>query len=185
MGAAPAPWLLTAPSIGAIGLLTLLILGAADDLRREKISNRLTYSAMVGGLLLQTTQHGLVGLGHSAAGLAVGMGLFLTFYALGGMGAGDVKFMGAIGSMIGLPDIFFAALMAALLGGIYAVGVMIRHQGVGRCLRDVLSLLLACVLTGRLRSALAPAKTQPKLRYGVVMALGTLTAQWWNSHLGS
>lgn len=181
----PTQWFPTAHPIEAVGLLILLIVGAADDLRRAKISNRLTYSAMVGGLLLQTAQHGFVGLGLSAAGLAVGMGVFLAFYALGGMGAGDVKFMGAIGSMIGLPDIFFAALMAALLGGIYAVGVTIHHRGVGRCFRDVMSLLLACVITGRLRSVVMPAEPQPKLRYGVVIALGTLMAQWWNGHVGS
>lgn len=183
MDATPVEWLQTAPSLGVIGLLTLLALGAISDLRHAKIPNRVTYSAMIGGLLLQTAHHGIIGLGVSAAGLAVGTGLFVAFYALGGMGAGDVKFMGAVGSLVGLPDILSAVLVTALFGGVYAVGITIRSKGVGEGLREVLSFFLSCVLTGRLRSALASAEAQPKLRYGMVIAIGTLAAQWWEGRL--
>jgi len=40
----------------------------------------------------------------SLAGIAVGGGFMLPFYALRGMSAGDVKLMGAVGSFLGTCD---------------------------------------------------------------------------------
>ncbi len=183
MDAAPAGFLQPIPSAWTFVLLAVLVLGAASDLRRAKIPNWLTYSAMAAGLLLHTAQHGVAGLSRSAGGLAVGIALFLAFYLLGGMGAGDVKFMGAVGSLLGLSGVLSAAFVTALLGGAYAVVAAIRHWGVGTGVQRIVSLFLAWALMGRLRLALAPPETQPKLRYGVVIAIGTVVAQWWTGRL--
>ena len=169
------------PSMWTCVWFTVLVLGAGSDLRCAKIPNWLTYSAMGGGLLFHTTQEGLSGLSQSVGGLLIGIALFLAFYLLGGMGAGDVKFMGAVGSMVGLSGILPAAGVTTLLGGAYAVATAIRHWGIGTGAWRILSPFLAWALTGRL--ALAPPDTQPKLRYGVVIAAGTVVAQWWTGHL--
>ena len=179
MDGVSAGFLPPAPSAWTFTLLAVLVLGAASDLRCAKIPNWLTYSAMAGGLLLHTTQHGLSGLSQSAGGLLMGIALFLAFYLLGGMGAGDVKFMGAVGSWLGLSGVLSAAVVTTLLGGAYAVATAIRHWGIGTGVRRILSPSLAWALTGRLRLALAPPETQPKLRYGVAIAIGTAVAQWW------
>lgn len=44
-------------------------------------------------------------------------------YACGGMGAGDVKLFGAVGSCLGPSGVMQAALVVALSGGIYALVV--------------------------------------------------------------
>ena len=95
MAAAPEGFLQAGPSAWTFVLFTVLVLGAVSDLRRAKIPNWLTYSAMVGGLLLHTAQSGISGLSQSAGGLVLGIALLLAFYLLGGMGAGDVKFTGS------------------------------------------------------------------------------------------
>ena len=51
------------------------------------------------------------GLPHVALGMLAGLAVFFPFFALGGMGAGDVKLMAAIGAWLG-PAL---ALMTALL----------------------------------------------------------------------
>lgn len=169
------------PSMWTCVWFTVLVLGAGSDLRCAKIPNWLTYSAMGGGLLFHTTQEGLSGLSQSVGGLLIGLALLLAFYLLGGMGAGDVKFMGAVGSMVGLSGILPAAFVITLLGGAYAAVLATCHWGIGTGARRILSPFLAWALTGRL--ALASPDTQPKLRYGVVIAAGTVVAQWWTGHL--
>ncbi len=169
------------PSMWTCVLFTVLVLGAGSDLRCAKIPNWLTYSTMGGGLLFHTTQEGLSGLSQSGGGLLIGLALFLACYLLGGMGAGDVKFMGAVGSMVGLSGILPAAFVITLLGGAYAAVLATCHWGIGTGARRILSPFLAWALTGRL--AFAPPDTQPKLRYGVVIAAGTVVAQWWTGHL--
>jgi len=51
----------------------------------------------------------------------LGMGLFIILYLMGGMGAGDVKLIGAVGSMLGPYMVLTAVLCTALIGGICAL----------------------------------------------------------------
>ncbi|MFV1959997.1 MAG: prepilin peptidase, partial [Planctomycetota bacterium] len=82
----------------------LLVLGLAvwTDVRDGKVYNRLTYPAALLGLVLNATVRPPgVGLGQASLGLAVGfIPLFLAF-AVGGLGGGDVKLMGAVGAFLG------------------------------------------------------------------------------------
>jgi prepilin peptidase CpaA len=45
------------------------------------------------------------------------MGFFMPFYLIRGMGAGDVKLMGAAGSLLGKALAFKAVLAAAIVEG--------------------------------------------------------------------
>ena len=58
------------------------------------------------------------------AGAACGFLVFLIFYVLGGMGAGDIKLMAGFGALLGYAKLFEAALWTAGVGGILAVGVI-------------------------------------------------------------
>ena len=59
----------------------------------------------------------------ASLGLAVGLAVFFPFFALGGMGGGDVKLMAALGTWIGWSPIVWTALYGAVAGGVMAVGV--------------------------------------------------------------
>jgi prepilin peptidase CpaA len=63
----------------------------------------------------------------SLAGIAVGVGVMLPFYALRGMGAGDVKLMGAIGSFLGPKDVALAACITLIIGGIFGLARVAAH----------------------------------------------------------
>ena len=62
-----------------------------------------------------------LGLSISIAGLVIGMALLYLPYAAGGMGAGDVKFLGAIGAIKGPWFVFITFLATAIIGGIMAI----------------------------------------------------------------
>ena len=67
-----------------------------------------------------SARQGWRGVSVAAAGAALGFAVFLVFYLLGGMGAGDVKLMAGFGSLLGPGAILRAAWIAAVVGGLMA-----------------------------------------------------------------
>lgn len=45
-------------------------------------------------------------------------------FAMGGMGAGDVKLLACAGSMLGATQVFYAFLAAGLFGGLLAIAAL-------------------------------------------------------------
>ncbi|MDB5350316.1 MAG: Type leader peptidase family protein [Planctomycetota bacterium] len=122
------PWLVVA-------FVTLV--AGATDLWRFKVYNVLTFPALLGGVLVSSWLGGLSGLGYSLMGAAVGFGVLLLFFALGGVGAGDVKLFAAIGAWLGpgiTADLFAVSALAA--GG-YALGLVILRGGLGQAVVEV------------------------------------------------
>lgn len=99
-------------------LLAVVLLAAAWDVRRRRIPNWLTLPAAALGLAWNGYRGGWRGLLLAAAGLALGFAVFLPFFALGGMGAGDVKLMTAVGAFVGPQDLVFIFIYTGLLGGV-------------------------------------------------------------------
>ena len=161
-------------------MLALGLLGAAiTDVRSCKIPNAITFSLVLWGLLIHSATNGLDGFLFSLKGLGVGLGLLIIFYIWGGMGAGDVKLLGAVGAIIGPADVFIAFLVTASLGGLYAIGLMILTWGLPSTAERVRVILTTWLVT-RIFTTPPPASSgQPKLRYGLAIGLGTLGAQGW------
>lgn len=163
----------------AIELLVagLILCAAVTDLQSYRIPNWLTLPALVIGMGLHTYLHGSEGLIFSAKGLGVGLGMFLVIYVMGGMGAGDVKLLAAVGSFIGPGQVFVAGILAALLGGIYALCLMTSHYGCRASLGRIVDMIATWGLSRNLKAAIERSETQPKLRYGLVIGLGTVLSQ--------
>jgi prepilin peptidase CpaA len=96
----------------------------ADDLSRRQISNWISGSAFVAGLVLQTVEGGWRGAGSAVLGTLTGAGVFLIFYLLGGMGGGDIKLMAGFGAVLGVKRLLEAALWTAGCGGLLALAVI-------------------------------------------------------------
>ena len=101
------------------------IAATVEDLARRRVSNWTSLAALIGGIGCQMARHGWVGLPLALAGAACGFLVFLVFYVLGGMGAGDIKLMAGLGALLGYSKSFEAALWTAGAGGIIALGVII------------------------------------------------------------
>jgi prepilin peptidase CpaA len=128
---------------------------------------------MVYGLVCQTYLNGLDGFLFSVVGTVVGLGLLLLFYINGMMGAGDVKLMGAVGSILGPSGVFRAFLFTAIVGGLYALIVFaLKGQLIRFFKRIVLSLNLTLMIR---RLTLVPneEKASPVLCYGIAIGVGT------------
>ena len=62
----------------------------------------------------------------SAGGWLLGIALFFPFFALGGLGGGDVKLLGALGAWLGPTAVFHVGLYSAIAGGVMASLVAFR-----------------------------------------------------------
>lgn len=102
-------------------MLVILIVSAIFDYRYRKVPNIVTFPAIAAGMSMASLQSGFSGLSASTAGLFLGMALLSFPYAMGGIGAGDVKLLGAIGAIKGPWFVFMAFLAAAIIGGLMAV----------------------------------------------------------------
>jgi prepilin peptidase CpaA len=158
--------------VGAL-LVTLLITAVCLDIRGSRIPNWLTFGAMSGGLFTQAVIGGAHGAVFSLLGFATGLALFLVFYFLGDMGAGDVKLMAAVGSIIGPYGAFISGILAVLVGGLYAVGAMCYQSGVDKTVRKITTPATKTFLVTDLAER-EQSKSALHLRYGLAIASGTL-----------
>lgn len=106
--------------------VTLAALACITDVKSRRIPNVLTFGATIAAVALHVFVTGTSGFMFSVTGWLIGIALFFPFFALGGLGGGDVKLLGAIGACLGAPLVVFVGLYAAIAGGVLAVIVALR-----------------------------------------------------------
>ena len=156
-------------------LLIVLIIAVITDVRSHRIPNWLTLPAIITGLGIHLISAGAGGLLFGVEGLLLGAGLFIVLYIMGGMGAGDVKLMGAVGSMLGPQMVLLAALYTALSGGIYALAVIAFHPRAGAIRARLMETIRKFIFFDSLKyDRPQTVEKPPKLCYGVAIAIGTI-----------
>jgi len=163
-------------SIIVVALMIVLLIAVVTDLRSSRIPNWLTFPAMgfaLAGHAWLGSMHGVL---FSLAGLGTGLGLFFLIYLAGGIGAGDVKLMAAIGAFVGVYGVLSCAWLAMMVGGVYAIAAMCYQWGLARAGQRLVYAAYGAVLVGG--SAWTRELGLPfKLRYGLAIAGGTLLFQ--------
>ena len=100
-----------------------------NDARTRRIPNYLTLSCALAGLGYQLGFHGLHGLTDGLLGMVLGFGLLILFYLKGGMGAGDVKALAALGTWLGVWGTIYLFVYMAFAGAVL-VTLVLWWQGV-------------------------------------------------------
>ena len=130
-------------SINDFVLIALIGAALFFDLTRKRIPNYLTFPAIAWGLISYTVVDGLSGLWFSLAGLLVGLAIFFIPFAMGGMGGGDVKLLGAVGALQGWQFVLSVALLTAVAGGVMAVVYLLVTGRLLRVLKKMAGFVLA------------------------------------------
>jgi len=152
------------------------VTAAITDVRDRRIPNRLTYLAMVVGLVLQAAVHGWRGLLLGLVGGLLFGGVFLIFHLVRAMGAGDVKLAAALGCIIGPAGSWQVMFATAVAGGALAILVMVFTGRVLKTLRSTLAVVGFHAVHG-LRTHPEVNMDNPaavRLPYGLAFAAGTL-----------
>jgi len=149
---------------------------AVSDVKERRIPNLLTYPALVAGLLLQGALHGWKGLLLGAGGGLLFGGVFLLFYLVRAMGAGDVKLAAAIGSIVGPSATLQVMYATALAGGALAIFFMVLSGRIVETLRNTLWVAGVHVQHGLQTHPVVNLDnpTVVRMPYGLAFAAGTL-----------
>lgn len=155
-----------------------LAVASAWDIRSRRIPNWLVLALAVLGVcysaLAQLPSSG--GVARALLGLVIGFGMWIPFYALGMLGAGDVKLFAAASCWLAPTQVVTAALMAALAGGVLSiVGLVLAHGWGLATLRVAHGMRDPKILA----TPLAVPKGRKTLPYGLAMTVGLLIVAWF------
>jgi len=161
------------------GVVFTLLLGfaCASDLRARRIPNSLVLALAVSGLAFSVASDTVApGLARGAGGALVGLVIWIPFWLLRWLGAGDVKLFGAAGAWLGVWGTVEAAVIAAAVGGVLAVGWLVWMRG----LRDAVERLMVATVHPRvLRQPVSQTADRRRLvPYAVALAAGLIVAGW-------
>jgi len=170
-----------------------MIVAAIIDGWKLKVPNWLTFPLILSGWILGILHYFELHLGESGqgdfwaslAGTFLGLLLLLPIYAIGGMGAGDVKMQMGFGAWVGayfgtragLESGFWAFCVGAIIGGVIGLGMMIARGKYRHNLQNVRAILSNMIASGGNVSKMAEKGNEirarePKLPYGIPLCIG-------------
>jgi prepilin peptidase CpaA len=160
--------------------VTLVVAAVIDGLKL-KVPNWITFPMIISGWIYSATLSpfaGWEGLMFSLIGTAVGLGLLLPLYAIGGMGAGDVKLLAGIGAWVWGTVTLYAFVVSAIVGGLIAVLMVLVRRKWGKH-QSQFWMICNEILTVKDPEKLAAIAAERKptmmlLPFGIPIAIGTI-----------
>jgi prepilin peptidase CpaA len=155
-------------------------LAAFFDLKERRIPNWLICIGLLLGILssaFQGTDHVL----RSIAGFLVGVGVLFVPFALGWIGAGDVKYFGVVGAILGvglLPRMFFYSALAA---GLITAGYLMIGAVQTKFRDQWADVKIAIISMGHILPEPVSIRTRGdrgSVPWGVAFAAGTILAYY-------
>jgi prepilin peptidase CpaA len=164
---------------------TIVAIGVAGiacvtDIRARRIPNLLTFGAAALACVVHGFTGGVSGLGSSAFGWIVGLVLFLPFFLLQGMGAGDVKLLAALGAWMGPKDVAFVAMYTTMAGGILALAVALVRGYLRTALVNLWFIVTHLSVMGLkpVPGMTLADRSGPRLAYAVPIFVGLMVTIW-------
>ena len=170
--------------VGGACYTLALVVASVWDIRSRRIPNWLVIALVVLGVCYSAlVQSFVAGVPRALLGMVIGFALWIPFYALGMLGAGDVKLFAAASCWLAPSQIFSAALVAALAGGVLSVIGLVLAHGLGLATLRVAHGMRDPKI---LATPLAVPPGRRTLPYGLAMTTGLLVAAWFPRllHLG-
>ena len=147
--------------------------GAVIDLRVRRVPNALTMTLAMAGVALAAAGLGRLGVSAAIAGWAAGLALMLPGYLIGATGAGDVKLLAAVGTLLGPEGILWAFLYSAIAGGAIAIVVAALRGRLRQTLDETMWLVLS---RGANSAAIEDPQANNRFAYAPAIAIGAVMA---------
>ncbi len=165
--------MLVAPYLDTL-LLLLVAAAAINDLVSRRIPNLLLLTGLVGALVLHAISPDPgAALLDCLGGAVLGLAVFLPFYLVRGMAAGDVKMMAVVGAFMGPEHTFTIAMLSWCMGGAMALGLLALRGRMRLALGNLRRILTHFMLPGGATLAAPVHESAGSLPYGVAIAAGT------------
>jgi len=164
-----------------------LIWAAVIDGIELRVPNAITFPFIISGWIYSTVAFGWEGLGWSLLGTVVGLALLLPPYAIGGMGAGDVKLLAGVGAWMHCTHTMWAFIYTAIIGAIMAVAMVAYRGAFKKHTTQFFSILNEImVIKDPTKLAEIAADRKPSmflLPYGIPIAIGSIAYFAWEGLL--
>lgn len=158
-------------------LLIVLAIAVCYDLRERRIPNWLILAGLSIGLATSMLAGGYRILGDSLMGALLGVFLFVPFFVLGVIGAGDAKLFGVVGSFVGHEALWPIWIYVLISGGCIAVISVLAIRSFPRFVENM-KMLAYSVFYGLGQSGISVSgdafNTSAKVPYAVAIALGVI-----------
>ena len=164
----------------------LALVAGWTDFRSRRIPNWLTVPGLLLGIAANSWLRGWPGTRDSLLGAGLGLLLLLPFVWIRSLGAGDWKFVGALGAFLGPPNLLTVLLLGILVNGLMAVIMVIHKKRVRETAKNMgrmLASLLAMHLPGPDLTLDNPDLV--KVPFGVAVAIAVILytgKQAWAMH---
>jgi prepilin peptidase CpaA len=146
---------------------------AAIDLYTQRVPNLLTFGIATFGLTFAVVRLSPHSVWSALGGLALGLVLMLPGHLIGATGAGDVKLLAALGTLLGPKGIALAFVFTAIAGGVLAVVVAMQR----RLLAETIFRTATFVRTGGANvGEIEHAASHNRFAYAPAIAIGALVA---------
>jgi len=164
----------------AMSALLVAVVAVIFDVRLRRIPNYVTFTAAAAAFLFALFVDGWSGLGWAVGAWFVGAALFFPFFALGGMGAGDVKLMAALAAWLGPVDAIWPAIFASMAGGGLGAVVALSHGDLLQSLSNVWLIITHWRVVGvRPVEGFTLSDTRsPRLAYAIPLTIGVMCTLW-------
>jgi prepilin peptidase CpaA len=143
-----------------------------------KVPNWITYPMVIAGLVFSVWSGGPAGLLAGMLGVAAGLLTLLPLYAVGGMGAGDVKLMAGIGAWMGWKVTLASFCVTAIVGAVMSVCMVLWRRAAAHHTGNFFMILgeWARVRNPVVLSEIAAARKPQMflLPYGIPICVGTI-----------
>jgi prepilin peptidase CpaA len=164
--------------------LTAALIAAVTDVWKFKVYNALTLPLLVSGLIYHAWYAELSG---SLLGIMFGFAALVVLYIIGGMGAGDVKLMAAVGAWLGMPLTFYVFIASSLAAGVYAIGLVAWTGRVGETVVNLHIFWLRLASVGRYLGADDRVESEVRrsdrrtriIPFGAMVAIGIIATLLW------
>ena len=114
--------------IPSVVVVATVLIAMMTDVRSLQVRNWLTIPVLAGGLVYHGFTSGVDGLVASCASVALVFIILVMPFALGAIGAGDVKLVAAITAWLGVSASFTVASIGFFITGIYALFVLMIQK---------------------------------------------------------
>ena len=164
-----------------VAVIGIGLCACITDLRHGRIPNVLTFGGALAAVAYHLATGGWSGGLSSIGGWLAGAALFFPFFALRGMGGGDVKLLAAFGAWLGPMTAVWAALYAGVIGGVAALAVALAQGYTRQAFANILSLVMFWRVSGikPLPELTLHAGKGPRLAYALPITAGALASIWF------
>lgn len=172
--------------LSLLPMLVLLGWAAVVDVRARRIPNWLTGTLILGGLVQGGMGWSPLGMSQATLGMLAGLGMTFPLFALGGMGAGDVKLFMGIGAWVGPVGVFQIFVVERIVGIVVVLVQAAYRRRVVTLLRGTAVMAMNAAVRGDLTCPPEPdgaAEKEARLPYAVptliaVVAVVATTTKW-------